>query len=175
MNWKIIIVFTITLFVVAGCATFHSLVKSTFPYKATLIIPPNTTGGTEQTVTGTATSFDQDISKDSDTGARVKDVRVVSASLSSKDPLDFNIGNLVYAKIFIIKPDGKNEVLVASRTDVTPGVGNSLVLDAENSVYIDAMIRQPKLKIRMAYQLRNPIKVTVKLKLVLGISASAGN
>jgi hypothetical protein len=175
MHKKITLFFTTALMVAAGCATFHSLVKSTFPYKATLTITPNAPAGTEQTVTGTATSFDQDISKDSDTGARVKDVRVVAASLTSKDPSDFNIGNLVYVKIFIVKPDGTNEIMVASRTDITPGVGNSLVLDAENSVYIDAMIRQPKLKIRMAYKLRNQIKVNVNLKLVLGINASPGN
>lgn len=175
MNKKTAIFLLFTALGMAGCATFHSLVKSTFPYKATLFIPKSAPAGSEQTASATATSFDQDISKDSDTGARVKEVRAVSAKLFSDDPSDFNIGQLAYVKIFIAKPDGTDEKMIASRTDITPGVGNSLVLDVDNAVFLDAFIRQPKVKIRIAYKLRNQIDVTASLKLVIGISAKPGN
>ena len=164
----------VPMLVFLGCATFQSVVKSTFPYIANLIIPASSQVNTEQSVTGTASSFDQDISKNRDTSARVKEVWVASARLKSENPTGFNIGNFVYVKVYASKAAGADEVLVASRTDVTPDDGNTLELDINNQVYLDKLIHEPQIKIRLVYQLRNPIDVNAHLHLVLRISANPG-
>ena len=168
-------IFSALVLIFTSCGTFQSMVKSTFPYKATFLIPKSAPVKVEQSGTAIAVSFDQSITKDGMPGSHIKDIRVVDASLKSSEPSDFNIGNLVYAKVYMSKEDGTNEVLVASRTDITPGVGNGLVLDVFNDTFIDALIKAPRIKIRMEYQLRNHINTNANLQLVLNVSARAAN
>jgi hypothetical protein len=154
-----------------SCAMMQSIVKSTFPYTTTLLIPKSSPVGVDLTATGEATSFDQDFKKNGDNADKVSEVRMVSARVESRDPADFNIGNLTMIKVYMSKADSTDEVLVASRTDITPGVGNSMVLDIDNSSFLDQKVRQPKVRIRMLYQLRNHIDVNANLHIVLGLGA----
>jgi hypothetical protein len=73
------------------------------------------------------------------------------------------------------KADGSEEVLVASRSDITPLVGNGLVLDIDNSAFLDQRVREPKVRIRMVYKLRNHIDADASLHLVLGLGAYPSN
>ena len=171
MKIKALIISFCLLLVLSSCAMVQSIVKSTFPYTTTLLIPKSSGVGVELSVTGMATSFDQDFTKTGNNGSKVSEVRIVSARLQSRDPTDFNIGNLVLAKIYMSKADGSDEVLVASRTDITAGVGNSLVLDIDNSSFLDQLVREREVKIRMVYKLRNHINVNAHVHVVLGLSA----
>jgi hypothetical protein len=163
------------LFLFSSCAMVQSVVKSTFPYTSNLTVSASSQTGSELTAISTATSFDQDFSKSGDDGERVSDVRIVSARLRSIDPSGFNIGNLVSAKFYMSNPDGSDEVLVASRTDITEGVGNSIVLDIDNANFLDKLVRMPNVRIRMVYVLRNKISTDASLRLVLGLSAYPNN
>jgi len=154
-----------------SCAMMQSILKSTFPYTTTLLIPKSSAVGVELTTTGEATSFDQDFKKNGNNADKVSEVRMVSARIESRDPVDFNIGNLTMVKVYMSKADSTDEVLVASRTDITPGVGNSMVLDIDNSNFLDEQVRQPKVRIRMLYQLRNHIDVNAHLHIILGLGA----
>jgi len=159
------------ILVFASCAMMQSIVKSTFPYTTTVTIPKTDKPGEEHSATAMATSFDQDFRKDGNNGAKVSEVRMVSAKLESRDPSDFNIGNLSMVKVYMAKADGTDEVLVASRTDITAGVGNTMVLDIDNSSFLDQHVRQAQVKIRMVYKLRNAIQVSPSLHIILGLSA----
>jgi len=163
---------SIALIIFLGsCGMFQSIVKSTFPYTTTLTIPASSKPGAEYTAISMATSYDQDFTKDGNNAGHIEDVRVVSAKLRSVDPADFNIGNLVSVRFYMSTHDGKDEVLVASRTDITQGVGNTMVLDIDNSNFLDELIRQPDVRIRMVYKLRNGITSDANLRLSLGLSA----
>jgi hypothetical protein len=168
-------IFLVLILIFTSCGTFQSMVKSTFPYKATFLIPRSAPVKELQSGTAIAVSFDQSITKDGKPGSHIKDIRVVDASLKSYEPSDFNIGNLVYVKVYMSKEDGTNEVLLASRTDITPGVGNSMVLDTYNITFIDELIKETRIRIRMEYQLRNHINTNASLHLVLNVSAKAAN
>jgi len=160
-----------TLLLGAGCAMMQSIVKSTFPYTTTLKVPKVSPVGVDLSVTGMANSFDQDFKKDGNNAEKVSQVRLVSAHMESKDPTDFNLGNLTMVKVYMAKADGTDEVLVASRTDITAGAGNSITLDIDNSHFLDQIVRQAKVRIRMVYRLRNPIDVSPELHIVLGLGA----
>jgi hypothetical protein len=166
----LLILFAVTL-ISGGCAVVQSIIKSTFPYTTNLAIPQSSQVGVELSVTAIATSYDQDFKKDGNNADKVSEVRIVSAKLESRDPSDFNIGNLAWVKVYLSKADGKDEVLVASRNDITPGVGNSMVLDIDNSNFLDEHVREPEVRIRMVYQLRNHIDVNASLHLILGLGA----
>ncbi len=157
--------------VFGSCAMMQSVIKSTFPYTTTVLLPRSSPVGEEQSVIGMATSFDQDFSKSGNNGDKVSEVRIISAKLESRDPSDFNIGNLKLVRVYMSKADGNDEVLVASRNDISPGVGNSVVLDIDNSHFLDERVREPNVRIRLVYQLRNHIDVDANLHLVLGLSA----
>jgi len=157
--------------VLGSCAMTQSIVKSTFPYTSTLEVPRSSPVGIEVSVRSTANSFDQGFTKDGNNADKVAEVRMVSARIESRDPTDFNIGNLTMIKVYMARADSTDEVLVASRTDITPGVGNSMVLDIDNSNFLDQLVRQSKVRIRMVYRLRNPIDVNAHLHVVLGLGA----
>lgn len=155
----------------SGCAMMQSIVKSTFPYTTTVIIPPSSNTSDLQSVTGMATSFDQDFKKDGNNASKVNAVRIVSARLQSKAPSDFNIGKLKMIKVYMSSPEGDDEILVASRTDITNDAGNSMVLDIDNSEFLDKLVREPEVKIRVLYKLRNAVDIPVNLHLILGLGA----
>src|SRR5580698_5002532 len=99
MKRKVLFISLGLALVLGSCAMMQSIVKSTFPYTTTLTIPKSSQVGVELSVTGMATSFDQDFKKDGNNADKVSEVRMVSAKLQSKDPTDFNIGNLASVKV----------------------------------------------------------------------------
>ncbi|MES2112514.1 MAG: hypothetical protein V4577_27420 [Bacteroidota bacterium] len=159
------------LVIFSSCAMMQSIVKSTFPYTTTVTIPQASKTGEELSVTAMATSFDQDFRKDGNNGEKVSEVRMVSAKMESTSPTDFNIGNLSMVKVFMSKADGSSEVLVASRTDIGPEAGNSIVLDIDNSTFLDQRMREPQVQVRLVYRLRKAISVSPSLHITLGLSA----
>jgi hypothetical protein len=171
MTQKPLPVLIALLFIFSGCGMFESVVKSTFPYTTNLTIPASSQPEKQYTAINMATSYDQNFTKDGNNANHIGEVMVVSAKLRSTDPAGFNIGNLEYVKFYMSKHDGSDEVLVASRTDITKGVGNSMILDIDNSNFLDQLVRQPDVRIRMVYKLRNGIDTDVTVKLILGLSA----
>lgn len=156
----------------SSCSVWQSAVKSTFPYNTTLTIPRNAADNVLLSASGTAKSFDQDFNKNGNNADKVKDVKIVSAKVVADDSSDFNLGNLSMIKIYLAKADGSGEVMVASRTDITAMVGNSVVLDIEETKILDDQVKEPKLSIRMEYKLRNHIYVNAHLKVVLRLRAN---
>jgi hypothetical protein len=160
---------------VSGCAMTQSIIKSTFPYTTDLTVLASAQPGKEYEAIGAATSFDQNFSKSGNDADKINAVRIISAKLRSISPATFNIGNMSEARFYMAKPDGSDEVLVASRMDITPDVGNEMVLDIDNSHFLDQLIRMPHVRIRMVYKLRNGINSDASLRLVLGLSAYPNN
>jgi hypothetical protein len=158
-----------------GCAMMQTIVKSTFPYTANMVIPASATVGEAQTALSTANSFDQDFTKDGNNAGKISEVRIVSAKLESKDPSNYNIGNIVSLRVYMARDDGSDEVQVAVRKDITPTVGNSIVLDIDNSHFLDELVRQPSVRIRMVYLLRKANNVDASLKVTLGLGAYPRN
>lgn len=171
MNKKLLPLLIALPLIFSGCGIFESVVKSTFPYTTTLTVPASLQTGIEYTAINMATSFDQGFTKDGNDGNHISEVRIVSAKLKAIDPGDFNIGNLESVKFYMSQHDGSDEVLVASRTDIEKEAGNQIVLDIDDTNFLDRLIRQPDVRIRMVYKLRNKIKSDVSLHLILGIGA----
>ncbi|MBV8388331.1 MAG: hypothetical protein JO080_00870 [Mucilaginibacter sp.] len=148
---------------------FQSLVKSSFPYTATLVVPASSKPGTEYSAISMATSFDQNFKKNN--GDRITLVRIISAKLMSIDPAGYNIGNLSSVSIYLSKEDSQNEIMVASRSDIGAIVGNSVVLDIDNSNMLDELVREPQIRVRMAYKVRNAMSTDASVQVVLGLAA----
>lgn len=159
----------------SSCAMVQSIVKSTFPYTAVMVIPASARVGESYTALSTANSFDQDFTKDGNNAGKVGEVRVISAKLQSKNPSDYNIGNIASVKVYMAKADGSDEVMVASRNDITPNVGDDIVLDIDNSNFLDALVREPSVRMRMVYVLRKAANVDAGLKVSIGLGAYPHN
>ena len=157
--------------IAGGCGMFQSIIKSSFPYTTTLSVPASSKTGKEYSAISMATSFDQGFSKTGNNGDRISQVRVVSAKLTSEDPADYNLGNLASVKIYLSKNDGGDEMLVASRGDIGHNVGNNIVLDIDNTQLLDELVREPGIRVRMAYKLRKTISTDASLHVVLGLAA----
>lgn len=156
---------------ISACGMVQSIVKSSFPYTATLIIPVTAEVGQTNTAVSLATSFDQNFSRTGNNGSNVSEVSIVSAKLQATEPGDYDLSDIQSLKIYMSKEDGKDEILVASRKDIPKGAGNVMTLDIDNSTFLDALVREPDIKIKMVYELRKKPAVAVNLHLVLGINA----
>ncbi|HWD86998.1 MAG TPA: hypothetical protein VG367_02655 [Mucilaginibacter sp.] len=154
-----------------GCAMFQSVVKSSFPYTATLTVPAAAQAGAESSAISTANSFDQNFSKNGRMADRITLVRIVSAKLMSVDPTDYNIGNLSSVRIYLSKGNGDDEMLVAQRSDISPNAGNNIVLDIDNSKMLDELVREPSIRVRMAYKVRQSYRIDANVHVVLGLAA----
>ena len=156
---------------ISACGMMQSIVKSTFPYTANITVPATSVINKSYAAVSLANSFDQNFSKSGNNGNRVSEVSLISAKLESEEPSNYNIGNIKAISIYLSAEDGKDEILVASRTDITTDVGNTLVLDVDNSTFLDKLVRQPNIRIKMVYELRKKNNADVSLHLVLGLNA----
>ena len=152
-----------------GCAMYQSAIKSSFPYTSTLVVPASSKAGTTGSAISMATSFDQNFGKNN--ADRVKMVRIISAKLMSTEPADYNLGNLSEVRIYLSDNNGQDEVMVASRSDIGANVGNDVVLDIDNSNMLDELVREPQIRVRMAYKVRKSVKRDASVHVVLGLAA----
>ncbi len=167
---KIIIVLISILSINVGCGTVQSILKSTFPYTATLVVPMSAKSNQTTSATSTASSFDQ-IFGNQDGTTYIKEVRVASARLDASNPTTQNLGVFKSVKLYIVNGSG-SEVMVASRSDVSENIGNNLVLDIDNSRFIDDYIKGNNLRIRLEYVLRNNLTSDVSVRAAINLSSS---
>ncbi|MBB2146408.1 hypothetical protein GM921_12980 [Pedobacter sp. LMG 31464] len=167
---KIILPFIVLVVLISGCATVQSIIKSTFPYTATLVIPTGTKSGVVQITTSTASSIDQIFGNQSGTDY-IKEVRVASVKLDASNPSNQNLGMFKSVKVFLVNGSGA-EVMVASRNDVSENIGNNLVLDIDNSRFVDEYIKGSNLRVRMEYTLRNSLTSDVSVRAAINFSSS---
>ncbi|MDO3626559.1 hypothetical protein [Mucilaginibacter sp. BT774] len=166
---KRLLIFAGVFIALSGCAMFQSAVKSSFPYTSTLVVPASSKPGSIGSAISTATSFDQNFGKNN--ADRIKMVRIVSARLMSTEPSDYNLGNLSEVRIYLSNHEGQDEVMVASRSDIGANVGNDVVLDIDNSNMLDELVREPQIRVRMTYKVRNASKTDASVHVVLGLAA----
>nr|WP_294896870.1 hypothetical protein [uncultured Pedobacter sp.] len=156
--------------ILSSCATLQSIVKSTFPYTATLIVPANQKTGSNYSATSSASSFDQIFTGSSSNTSGISQVRISSAKIESVNPAGQNLGAFKSIKVYLL--NGSNEVMVASRNDIASTVGNSLVLDIDNSKFLDDYLKSGTVRIRVDYVLQNSFPVDLSLKASLGFNTS---
>lgn len=159
-----------TVILLAGCATVQSLIKSTFPYTAIVVIPASSKSNTTISANSAATSFDQVFGNQNGTDY-VKEIRIASAKLDASNPSNKSLGMFKSVKLFVANDKGA-EVMVASRTDVQENIGPGLVLDIDNSRFLDDYVKGTSLRIRMEYVLRNNTATDVSVRVSLSFSTS---
>jgi hypothetical protein len=165
---RLLILAGMLIALLSGCAMYQSAVKSSFPYTSTLVVPASSKPGSTGSAISTATSFDQNFGKNN--ADRIKMVRIVSAKLMSTEPSDYNLGNLSEVRIYL-SDNGQGEIMVASRSDIGANVGNNVVLDIDNSNMLDELIREPQIRVRMAYKVRKSVERDASVHVVLGLAA----
>ena len=167
---KILIILVCIVATTTGCSTVQSLIKSTFPYTATIIIPASSKTNATISTTSTASSFDQIFGNQNGT-TYIKEVRVASARLDASNPTNQNLGIIKSVKLYIINGSGA-EVMIASRNDIAENIGNNLVLDVDNSRFVDNYIKGNDLRIRMEYVLRNSLTSDISVRTAINFNSS---
>ena len=159
----------LTVFV-TSCATLQSIVKSTFPYTSTLIIPATSQTGRTFSATSTASSINQIFTGSGSNTSQISQVRMASAKIEAVSPSGQNLGVFKSVKVYLL--NGSNEVLVASRNDVSATSGSLLVLDIDNSKFLDDYVKSGTLRVRMDYVLQSGLNVDLSVKASLGFNSS---
>lgn len=157
----------------SGCGTVQSIIKSSFPYTATLVISKAPKADTAASVTSTASSFDEIFGNQSGSDY-IRDVRIASAKIIASDPNDKSMGMFKSIKVFV-STGTSGEVMVASRSDVSEHIGSSLVLDIDNSLFVDKYVKGNSVKIRLEYILRENLTKDVSVRTSLSFSSSPNN
>jgi hypothetical protein len=158
----------------AACGTMQSIMLTSVPYTTPIMVPASARTGQSLTAMGTAVSFDKVIFKNGNAN-RINAVKVISAELKSGLPVNFDLGLIQSVKVFMLKPDESEAVLVASKEKIPTDAGNIITLDLNSSAFLDRFIRQPDIRIKMIYTLRNEVKTDANLMLVMKFSATPVN
>jgi hypothetical protein len=169
---KIIVVIIAITTVITACSTVQSLVRSTFPYTATLIVPASSRTNTTLSATSSASSFDQVFTGQGSNTSSVKEVRIASAKVEASNPNNQNLGVFKSIRLYLSRGDGSSEIMVAQRSDISTTVGSNLVLDIDNSRFLDDYIKGSTVRIRMEYELREALNADVSVKASLGFSTA---
>ena len=156
-------------FIIFGCGTIQSIVKSTFPYTSTLIIPASSKINTPLTATSSASSFDQIFTGQGSNTNQISQVRVASVKLESTNPSDQNLGILKSAKVYLL--NNSNETLIATRTDIASTVGRAIMLDIDNSKFLDDYLKGGNVRIRLEYVLQSGLTTDLSIKASVGLNA----
>lgn len=157
--------------VLSGCATVQSIIKSTFPYTATIVVPASSKSNTTISASSSATSIDEVFGNQNGTNY-VKDVRISSAKMIASNPSNKSLGMFKSVKLYISSGNSNNEVMVASRNDVQENIGSELVLDIDNSRFVDDYLKGNSLRVRLEYVLRNSATMDVSIKTSLSFISS---
>jgi uncharacterized protein YceK len=159
-----------TVIFLTGCATVQSIIKSTFPYTSTLVIPASTKANSAASATSAASSFDEIFGNQGGT-SYIKEVRIASARLDASNPGNKSLGMFKSVKLYISN-GSSGEIMVASRTDVQENIGSNLVLDIDNSKFLDNYIKGNSLKVRLEYVLRNANTSDVSIRAALSFTST---
>jgi hypothetical protein len=167
---KLLTLLLTSVVILTGCATVQSIIKSTFPYTSTLVIPASTKANSTASSTSAASSFDEIFGNQS--GANyIKEVRIASARLDASNPGNKSLGMFKSVKLYISNGNS-GETMVASRTDVQENIGTNLVLDIDNSKFLDNYIKGNSLKVRLEYVLRNANTSDVSVRAALSFTSA---
>ena len=166
-----LLLITTASLVFSGCATVQSIIKSTFPYTATIIIPASAKSNTPISATSSATSIDE-VFGNQNGNNYVKEVRIASAKMVAINPSDKSLGMFKSVKVYISNSATSQEIMVASRNDVQENIGSDLVLDIDNSRFVDDYIKGGSLRIRLEYVLRNSTTMDVSVRTSLSFISS---
>ena len=167
---KIIGTLGILSFILVSCSTLQSIVKSTLPYTSTLIIPASTQTGKTFSATSSASSLDQIFTGSGSNTSQINQVRMSSAKIEAISPSGQNLGFFRSVKIYLL--NGSNQVLVASRNDVSATSGTSIVLDIDNSKFSDEYVKSGNVRVRMDYVLQNNLNVDLSVRATIGFNTS---
>ena len=154
---------------VSGCATVQSIIKSTFPYTATIVIPASGKANSTISAKSSATSIDQVFGNQNGTNY-IKDVRIASAKLTAYNPANTSLGMFKSVNLYI-SSGNSGEILVASRPDVQANIGSDLVLDIDNSRFLDTYVQGSSISLRLEYVLRNSSTADVSIKTTLSFTS----
>lgn len=155
-----------------GCSAVQSIIRSTFPYTANLVVPATAKVNTEQSATSQASSFDQIFTGQGSNTESIKDVRVASVKIDASSPSGQSLGVFKSVKIYISRGDSSKELMVATRNDIATTVGSSIMLDADTTLLLDDYIKGSTVRIRIEYVLRNAISSDINLKASIGFNVA---
>ena len=163
MKKALIYTLLLSLFFI-GCATVQSVVRSVFPYTATLIIPATNSSSNTFSVSSAARSFDQIFTGQTNNN-QISQVRIASARIDAISPTTQNLGTFKSIKLYLV--NGKEQTLVATRTDIAATAGRSIMLDTDNSKILDDYLKAGTSSIKMEYVLQNNLNAELTIKVSL--------
>ena len=168
MKKALIYTLLLSLFFI-GCATVQSVVRSVFPYTATLIIPATNSSSNTFSVSSAARSFDQIFTGQTNNN-QISQVRIASARIDAISPTTQNLGTFKSIKLYLV--NGKEQTLVATRTDIAATAGRSIMLDTDNSKILDDYLKAGTSSIKMEYVLQNNLNADLSIKVSLSFNVA---
>ena len=89
----------------AGCSAVQSIIRSTFPYTAILVVPATSKINVEQSAISQASSFYQIFTGQTSNTNSIRDVRVATVKIDATSPAGQTLGVFKSFKIYISRGD----------------------------------------------------------------------
>ena len=159
---KLIIPLLTAILLFIGCGVFRPVVRPTYPYNTTLVIPATSRNILTGSVSSDPISFEE-IFGNRNGRNDVRDIKINSARLIASAPNDLNLSILRSVRLFIT--DGRDRgILIASRNDISSFSGSNIILDINTSRSIDNDLRGNNLRLRLEYVLKDNLRRDVSVR-----------
>lgn len=120
--------------IVTSCSTVSTIMQNTFPYNSSVVITSGSPANTTLSAIGTGTNINQITGISNN----VKDIKISNANMSISNGSQ---GMGVFKSVKVYLTSGSNEVLVASRDNISENIGSSLSLDTNSNQVLDNIIK----------------------------------
>ena len=134
-NMKKLILSTIVAStILTSCSTVSTIMQNTFPYNSSVVITSGSPANTTLSAIGSGTNINQITGISNN----VKDIKIANANMSVTSGSQ---GMGVFKSVKVYLSSGSNEILVASRDNISDNIGSSLSLDVSSNQVLDQLIK----------------------------------
>ena len=152
--------------VIVSCSTVSSIMQNTFPFNSTIVVTKGSPANTTLSTIGTGTGINQLVG----TSTNVKDIRLSNSTVTITNG-DHGMGIFKSVKVYLTT--GSNEILVASRDNISDNIGNTLALDVDNSKTLDNTMKSGStVQQKIVYTLKSAPTSDVTLRTTLNFTSS---
>lgn len=131
-----------------SCSTVSSVLQNTLPYNSTFVVAQGSPAGSQLTAVGGGAGINQITGVSSN----VRDIRATGATLTVTSGAQ---GMGIFRSVNVYVSSGGQDVLVASRDNISDNIGNALSLDVNNQVLDQVMKSGNGIQQRIVYVLKS--------------------
>lgn len=152
-----------------SCTVQKTTLKSSFGYSSLINIPESKNVDSPQSAKNVVINMAQLLGMQQ-TATRLTNATVTSAKIEVVNVKGQKLDIFKSVKLFLA--DENSEVMIGSKNDIPENIGNKLVLELDNTRFIDNYVKDGEMKFRLEYVLRKRTEDGINVKASVEVNST---